>query len=93
MNDIFARTNQELSQSAEANDLSFTRESDEGSTEGDSDAANNIYLSNGKKSGLGDKQTTKLVVASNKKPESYVLPQPWIESVRSQRKTRGFYCD
>ena len=72
MNDIFARFNQKLSQSAEANDLSFTRESDESST-GDSDAANNIYLSNGKKSGLGDKQTTKLVVAPHKKRESYAL--------------------
>lgn len=63
MNEIFAETNQELSQSAEANYVLLTPESHESSS-GESDDINNNTCSNDdKKSSLGNKQRTKLVVA------------------------------
>ena len=53
MNQIFAKTNEQLPLCAEAYNLLLTSESDKSSSEGKSNNANdNMYLNNDKKSGL-----------------------------------------
>ena len=52
---IFAETNDELSLSAEVNNTSFIRTSDESSSEGYTDDTNNIYLNNDNTNGLREK--------------------------------------
>ena len=50
MHEMFAEINKQLSPSAEVNDLSFTGESDESLSKGDSDdTSNNHYFKNDKK--------------------------------------------
>lgn len=56
---IFAETNDELSLSAEVNNASFIRKSDESSSEGDIDDTNNIYLNNDNTNCLREKHLTR----------------------------------
>ena len=56
---IFAETNDELSLSAEVNNASFIRKSDESSSEGDIDDTNNIYLNNDNTNSLREKHLTR----------------------------------